>query len=225
MPFSASFLISAGIVALNSAVWRPEGQRDRIISTSSRKPRSSISSASSSTTKRAAVSISECRLIRSITRPTVPTTTCAPSFSCACCERIGAAAHRHDPHTFRGTVRPQRLRHLDAQLARRGEDERLHLVVVDVDVLEQREAERGGLAGAGLRLADHVATLEQSGDRLLLDRRGILVAEVTKGVELGLGQPELSESCHCGASGYRGVHYQLAARAAREKVLVRARDL
>ena len=50
MRFSASFLISGGMVALNSAVWRPEGQRPRIFSTSSRKPRSSISSASSRTT-------------------------------------------------------------------------------------------------------------------------------------------------------------------------------
>ena len=50
MRFSASRLISGGIVAENSAVWRPEGQRPRIVSTSSRKPRSSISSASSSTT-------------------------------------------------------------------------------------------------------------------------------------------------------------------------------
>ena len=40
------------MVAENSAVWRPEGVIERIFSTSSRKPRSSISSASSSTTKR-----------------------------------------------------------------------------------------------------------------------------------------------------------------------------
>src|SRR6058998_436178 len=32
MPFSARFLISVGIVALKSAVWRPDGQRLRIIS-------------------------------------------------------------------------------------------------------------------------------------------------------------------------------------------------
>jgi hypothetical protein len=49
MRFSASFLISGGIVAEKRAVWRPEGQRERIVSTSSRKPRSSISSASSRT--------------------------------------------------------------------------------------------------------------------------------------------------------------------------------
>ncbi len=39
-------------MALNSAVWRLEGVSERIFSTSSRKPRSSISSASSRTTKR-----------------------------------------------------------------------------------------------------------------------------------------------------------------------------
>ena len=46
---SASERISGGIVALKSAVWRPPGVRLRIFSTSSRKPRSSISSASSRT--------------------------------------------------------------------------------------------------------------------------------------------------------------------------------
>ena len=50
IPCSASRLISGGIVAEKSAVWRPDGHRDRIVSTSSKKPRSSISSASSSTT-------------------------------------------------------------------------------------------------------------------------------------------------------------------------------
>ena len=53
MNLSASLAIGGGIVAEKSAVWRPEGVRERIVSTSSRKPRSSISSASSSTTKRA----------------------------------------------------------------------------------------------------------------------------------------------------------------------------
>ena len=40
--------------------------------------------------KRHPCSISEWREIRSLTRPTVPTTTWPPARSCACWERIGA---------------------------------------------------------------------------------------------------------------------------------------
>ena len=77
-------------------------------------------------------------------------------------------------------VGAQRLGHLDAELAGRGEDDRLHLVVGRVEVLQQRQAEGGGLAGPGLRLADHVVAGEQLGDRLLLDRRRLLVAELVQ---------------------------------------------
>ncbi len=49
-----------------------------------------------------------------------------------------------------------------------------------VEVLEQRQAEGGGLAGPGLRLADHVVAGEQLGDRLLLDRRRLLEAELVE---------------------------------------------
>ena len=88
------------------------------------------------------------------------------------------AEHRHHLDAAPLAVRTQRLRHLDAQLARWREHERLHLLVVGIDVLEQREAESGRLAGAGLGLADHVVALEQLGDRLLLDGSGRLVPEV-----------------------------------------------
>ena len=43
--------------------------------------------------------------------------------------------------------------------------------------LEDRQREGGGLAGAGGGLAEQVAALDQRRDRLLLDRRGLLVAE------------------------------------------------
>ena len=75
-------------------------------------------------------------------------------------------------------VGTQRLRDLDAQLARRREDEPLHLGLGGVDVLDHRQTERGGLARARLRLADHVAPLQEDGDGLLLDGAGLLVAHV-----------------------------------------------
>ena len=43
------------------------------------------------------------------------------------------------------------------------------------------QAEGGGLARAGLRLADHVLAVEQVRDRLLLDRARRLVADVAEG--------------------------------------------
>ena len=75
-------------------------------------------------------------------------------------------------------VGAQRLGHLDAELAGRGEDDRLHLVVAGIEVLEQGQAEGGGLAGPGLGLADHVVAAEQLRDRLLLDRRRLVEAEL-----------------------------------------------
>ena len=77
-------------------------------------------------------------------------------------------------------VGAQRLGHLDAELAGRGEDDRLHLVVLGIEVLQQRQPEGGGLAGPGLRLADHVVAAEQLRDRLLLDRRRLLEAELVE---------------------------------------------
>ncbi len=68
-------------------------------------------------------------------------------------------------------VRAQGLRHLDAELARRCEDECFDVLRPRVDVLEKREAERGGLAGSGLGLTDYVTALQKLGDRLLLNRR------------------------------------------------------
>ncbi len=93
-------------------------------------------------------------------------------------------------------VRAQSLRHLDAELAGRSQHQCLRLVVVGVEMLKQRQAEGSGLPRAGLRLADHVAPTEQLGDRLLLDRRGIRVAELVEHRQKLLGQSEVAERGH-----------------------------
>ena len=80
------------------------------------------------------------------------------------------------------------LRDLDRELARRREDEQLRLGALQVDAAEQRQRERGRLAGAGLRLAEQVAALEQRRDRGLLDRRRRLVAYGAHGREHGVAQ-------------------------------------
>ncbi len=70
-----------------------------------------------------------------------------------------AAEHRDDVQAVVRAVGAQRLRDLDAQLARGRQHERLHLVQLRIDVLGDRQPERGRLARARLRLADHVAAL------------------------------------------------------------------
>ena len=70
-----------------------------------------------------------------------------------------AAEDRDDVDALARAVGAQRLGDLDAQLARRREHERLDLRLGGIDVLDDRQAERGGLARARLGLADDVAAL------------------------------------------------------------------
>ena len=85
-------------------------------------------------------------------------------------------------------VRLHGLGDLDRELARRREHEQLRLGALHVDAAEQRQRERGRLAGAGLRLTEHVAALEQRRDRGLLDRRRRFVADGAHGREHGFAQ-------------------------------------
>ncbi|MFO0637363.1 MAG: hypothetical protein U0168_31445 [Nannocystaceae bacterium] len=75
---------------------------------------------------------------------------------------------------------------LGRELARGREHQRAqHRVVAGarVDALQDRQGERGGLAGAGLGAADDVAAREHGADGLLLDRRGLAVACLLHGAE------------------------------------------
>ena len=99
----------------------------------------------------------------------------------------GAAEHGDDVDALALAVRAQRLRDLDAELARRRQHEPLDVVLRGIDVLEHRQPEGRRLARAGLRLPDHVEALEQRRDRLLLDRARRFVADVVDGgQEIGL---------------------------------------
>ena len=81
--------MAGGMVAENSAVCFVSGVEARMRSTSSAKPMRSISSASSSTRVCRSERSSEPRSRWSITRPGVPTTTCAPRRSPASCGPYG----------------------------------------------------------------------------------------------------------------------------------------
>ena len=68
---------------------------------------------------------------------------------------------------------------------------------LEVERLEDRQGERGRLAGAGLRLPDDVAPGEQRGDRARLDGRGRFVADLGDGGEECWGKAEVGEGgCH-----------------------------
>ena len=108
-----------------------------------------------------------------------------------------AAEHRDDVDALALAVRPQRLRDLDAELTRRRQHDPLDVVVVGRGVLEHRQAERGGLARPGLRLADHVEALQQRRNRLLLDRAGCFVADVRERAQEIRLEAEVGERCHC----------------------------
>ena len=69
-------------------------------------------------------------------------------------------------HVKAGQVRRvalERLGDLDRQLARRHQHQRLRRALLHIDARQDRQRERGGLAGAGLRLADDVRACEQGG--------------------------------------------------------------
>ena len=79
---------------------------------------------------------------------------------------------------------------LDDQLAGRGQDQAADAALVGAglglhQLGQQREGERGGLAGTGLGDADDVMPLDDHRDRGLLDRRRLGVALVGYGFENG----------------------------------------
>ena len=88
-----------------------------------------------------------------------------------------AAVDRQHPRAEFAAVAVDRLGHLDGELAGRDKDERLRVPPAAVEALQQRQRERGRLAGAGGRLPQQVAPGQQRRDRLALDRRRLLVAQ------------------------------------------------
>ena len=106
----------------------------------------------------------------------------------------GATVDGDDGHAVQVPgERGQRLGHLQGELPGRRQDDGLHGRDRGVDVREQRQAEGGRLAGAGLRDADEVAPGEQRRDRVRLDGGGLGEAEVRDGAAHRLGQREVVE--------------------------------
>ena len=185
-------------------VCRPSGMKRRIRSTSGRKPRSSISSASSSTSIRTWPRSRWRWLARSMSRPGRADDDVDALAQRLDLRLVGAAAvDGEDADAARRAGGLEVAGDLDAQLAGRDDDERLRLAGVGEvgvgrvlragDALQQRDAEAEGLAGAGLGLADDVVAGEGDGERLLLDGEGFGDADGLEGVA-GLGEdPEVTE--------------------------------
>ena len=106
------------------------------------------------------------------------------------------AVHRHDLDTEVPAVLEDRLGHLHRQLAGRHEHEGggRRASTADIERVKQRQGERRSLAGAGRRLTDEIASLDEMGDRLPLHRSRLLVAEFGQRVEQLAAQPEGGEA-------------------------------
>ncbi len=111
--------------------------------------------------------------------------------------------HLHAALAEAAAVGPHGLAHLQRQLAGRHQHDRLHPVGVGVEVVQQGQREGGGLARAGLGLAEQVAPGEERGDRASLDRRRLLVAELLEGAQQRRREPELGEGGLALGSGRR----------------------
>ena len=132
---------------------------------------------------------------------------------------VGAAAHllllrvaahaaqdRDALHPHVGGETAQRRMDLQRQLAGRRQDqrprgERAGTRRLCGEHLQDRQAERRGLAGAGRRDAEQVAPGEEVGNGGGLDRRRHRVAQRTHGTQDGLGQAELVEIRVCQEKG------------------------
>ena len=150
--------------------------------TSGRKPRSSISSASSSTSACTWDRSSARRLARSIRRPGVPTTMSTPASRVVELGVVAdAAVDGEDPQAEVLAGEVEVVGDLERELAGRGDDEGLRLALRQVGVrrvarrdaaLQHRDAEREGLAGARAGLADQVGAEEGDREGHLLDGEG-----------------------------------------------------
>ena len=96
------------------------------------------------------------------------------------------------------------LADLLGELAGGGDDQALDFLGLGIDLHQQGQAERGGLAGASLGLSDQVATIvQQEGDRLVLDFGGMDDAEFVQALHQVGGNAEFFESFQGRLVGWR----------------------
>jgi hypothetical protein len=124
----------------------------------------------------------------------VPTTTWAPWARLSAWGRIGLPPQgEHLDVLLEAGEAADLLAHLLGQLAGRAQHHRLHREVARVEALQQRQAEGGGLAAAGLGLGDEVVAGQRHRQAGGLDRRHLVVAEAGQVGQHRGGQAELFE--------------------------------
>ena len=113
---------------------------------------------------------------------------------------VDAAEHHQRGERQMLAVGLDRFFHLGGEFARRGEDQAARAAgwvwvhVRSGQHVQQRQRETRGLAGAGLRRGEQVATRQHLGNGLGLDGRGVRVARLADGAQDGFCQREAGES-------------------------------
>ncbi len=103
-----------------------------------------------------------------------------------------AAIDRQNVKTGQMTgVALEGFRDLNRQFPGRRQHQRLGLPVAPIQFFQNRQGESGGLAGAGLGLAQHVMAFQHRRNSRRLNWRRRFVAEFLKGVQQGRRQREL----------------------------------
>ena len=194
---SARRRISGPIVAEKNSVCRVRGSSETIRSTSGMKPMSSMRSASSITRILVSVSRMVPRSNMSSSRPGVAISTSTPRIQHVLL--VGHALAADDQRVGQLqilAVLDEVLGHLQREFARRLQDQAARHAGAGARAgqnVQHRQGEAGGLAGAGLRRAHHVAAHQHERDRLFLDRRRMAIAHVVDGAQHRLGQAEIGE--------------------------------
>ena len=118
-----------------------------------------------------------------------------------------AAVDRHDLDAERRAVLEDGLADLHRKLAGGHEHQRDRVSrAAGIDVLQRRQRERRGLAGAGRGLAEQILTGDQVWDRLTLNRRRLFVAQVLERGEGFGAQAECGKALVCGV--VRGIGHR-----------------
>ena len=212
------------MVAENNSVCRSFGSFATMLRMSWMKPMSSMRSASSSTSTSTWLSRTPFARMRSSRRPGVATSTSRPFIRSRTWRPIGTppmTSATRMPHV--AAVGAEALEDLAGELARRARAPAraallLERLPVGGEPVEDRQRERGGLAGAGLRDADEVAAGEDQRDGVGLDRGGgdvllfskgagdrLCEAEVVKGGQMGSPCGEMRPHDRNRATACRGV--------------------
>ncbi len=159
---------------------------------------SSMRSASSITSSRVSVSSSPPRSNMSISRPGVAISTSTPRISSVLLVGHAFAADEQGVVQLQVlAVLDEVLGDLEGEFARRLQDQAARHAGAGAGTgedVEHRQGEAGGLAGAGLRHAQHVAAHQHDRDRLFLDRRGRQIAFLGDRSQDRLGQTKISEA-------------------------------